>query len=955
MKKSLSKLNKIFIAVFSCLAIVALSLGLGLGLGLTQENKDDNTKGYWIDRAKMNWEGNGTSSSPYLISTPSQLAGIYTFLNPDGNLVENWAGVYFKQTCDLDMSGYEWLPIATGTEDSPSEMFFSGTYNGGGFKILNLSIATGFHEAGASLGLFGSVRDATIRNVNLVNLSIETMIGLDYETYIGGLVGLSASIRCSNCHVYGSIEAESGHHYWIGGLVGYINPLVSTTKPVVPTLIEYSSNHVNIISREVIYVAGIVGHIERVEDVTIGYCYNAGLIQVEVVEACAGIANYSQGITTTLVACYNYGKIICEYEGISSGLVTGTSTTSSTRPRLNLNQCFNVAKIYGPEAFELGNVLEKAVRCIVTKDDGVAGGFDVMIEETEGIIRTIRDSGVLFFKDLVRYDAWNFERYWELNPMYNDGLPRLKSEPYAETLEEIADTEWLGSGTPEAPYEIYSGSELAGLAQRVNNGENFSDVVFEQTANINLAGYNWTPIGKNSENYFAGMFQSRDFSVQNLTVNNTTSNYQGLFGYVRDAGFRGLALKNVYIVGQSYVGGIVGLIDATSNLANCKVLGGIIIGEGNVGGLIGGSAGTTNINNCYNTADVQGGSSSYCGGIAGNSNHIQLTGCYNIGNVTSTGNYVGGLLGTMRLAMSNCYNTGSVSGKDYVGGLAGSSAQVITNCYNTGIVTGSGNAGGLVGNASGNSPISYSYNKGNVTGGNGVGGIAGVGTVPITNCNNSAIIQGKTYVGGIVGSLNYQSIENSYNTGNINGTTSVGGIVGYFYQAPSITACLSDCVITGGTSVGGIVGSTNTSFNFAFVDCAVYGRLLSSDNGATCGFLIGKVGSAISTSIANCTFFGDVNFDLPYWFGEYAVSSDAELASRFKISAGCYWEIGTEKYYQGSDFSGFTITQNQNNGLPMQNGLFANAIGGNTSTQILTELNFKGFKKYEYIVKKRSV
>ena len=50
--------------------------------------------------------------------------------------------------------------------------------------------------------------------------------------------------------------------------------------------------------------------------------------------------------------------------------------------------------------------------------------------------------------------------------------------------------------------------------------------------------------------------------------------------------------------------------------------------------------------------------------------------------------------------ITNCYNTGNISGTQYTGGFIGffnASSFPLTNCYNTGNVSGAGRTGGLMG------------------------------------------------------------------------------------------------------------------------------------------------------------------------------------------------------------------------------------------------------------------
>ena len=148
--------------------------------------------------------------------------------------------------------------------------------------------------------------------------------------------------------------------------------------------------------------------------------------------------------------------------------------------------------------------------------------------------------------------------------------------------------------------------------------------------------------------------------------------------------------------------------------------------------------------------------------------YVGLFGCNggtikNVGVVDSyfRGNYfVGGVCGynynqdSGTSTITNCYNTGSVSGISYVGGVCGynyaknSSTSTITNCYNTGSVSCSGEyyyAGGVCGynyaEIYSTSTITNCYTTGSVSGSRNVGGVCGYNevcleeaTATITNC-----------------------------------------------------------------------------------------------------------------------------------------------------------------------------------------------------------------------------
>ena len=190
--------------------------------------------------------------------------------------------------------------------------------------------------------------------------------------------------------------------------------------------------------------------------------------------------------------------------------------------------------------------------------------------------------------------------------------------------------------------QIGSAEDLAKIGQDGNYPLSGSYLL---TADIDLGGSGgsqWTPIGTFSTS-FTGTFNGGGYTISGLHIDNTNSDYQGLFGYVG-------------------IGGTV------QNLT----VSGTVSGDHYVGGVVGYNAGT--VENCANTSDVTG---------TGSGNYI----------------YVGGVVGDNNGGtVTNCYNTGSVSGNNQVGGVAGYNTSTVTNCYyldttaSTGIGSNSGTA-----------------------------------------------------------------------------------------------------------------------------------------------------------------------------------------------------------------------------------------------------------------------
>ena len=180
-----------------------------------------------------------------------------------------------------------------------------------------------------------------------------------------------------------------------------------------------------------------------------------------------------------------------------------------------------------------------------------------------------------------------------------------------------------------------------------------------------------------------------------------------------------------------------GLMGYNSGTVDSSYATGSVTGGEKMGGLAGFNSGGT-ISNSYATGSVYG--FTEIGGLVGSNtsanfysdflrasitNNAVVTNSYASGNVTGTGNKVGGLVGI---------NQGG-NGSSTTGGTAS-----VTNSYATGAVAGGESVGGLVGQnkggQGGNSPdaaggassIANAYSTGSVTGGNYVGGLVGSNT-----------------------------------------------------------------------------------------------------------------------------------------------------------------------------------------------------------------------------------
>lgn len=157
-----------------------------------------------------------------------------------------------------------------------------------------------------------------------------------------------------------------------------------------------------------------------------------------------------------------------------------------------------------------------------------------------------------------------------------------------DTWAESASTEWYTGDGDE--YTISSAADLAGLAQLVNGGNDFSGKTIKIGTDIDLEGKEWTPIG--TKDYpFKGTFdgtkeEDSTYTISNLKIDDTELTYAGLFGNLNTPGaIKNLTIQNAQVTGKASVGALAGSA-FTGSVSGCTVMGLIAIsGNYKVGGL----------------------------------------------------------------------------------------------------------------------------------------------------------------------------------------------------------------------------------------------------------------------------------------------------------------------------------------------------------------------------------
>ena len=212
------------------------------------------------------------------------------------------------------------------------------------------------------------------------------------------------------------------------------------------------------------------------------------------------------------------------------------------------------------------------------------------------------------------------------------------------------------------------------------------------TADIDLTGKGWTPIGTDYDNSYTGTFDGGGHTITGLTFT-TNDEYAGLFGWLNKAGtVKNVVMEGVQITSNQIYGGSIGGVVGYSwgTIENCSVSGSVS-GTVYVGGVVGAQIGGS-ITGCSSSATVKG--TVDVGGVAGQTNSsATLTACYATGNVTieinpakniAGGSLVGMNAGSSLLACyatGNVTSTGSSTGNVHIFGLLGDNYTTVTACY----------------------------------------------------------------------------------------------------------------------------------------------------------------------------------------------------------------------------------------------------------------------------------
>jgi VCBS repeat-containing protein len=561
--------------------------------------------------------GTGSQDDPFLIEDGEQLA----YLAQTVNGGEGYAGKYFLQTADIDLGvNNTWTPIGSyfTSNTSVTNHPFSGTYDGDGYKIFNLTIKqdfTGADSINKAYGLFGYLT-GTVKNAGLINEAVSVINRKNSQgnagAYAGGIAGYVGN-DTSGGNIYNSYVAG--------------NPLPEGF----PATSFYAKTNQ---SDAKCMAGGIAGYFDRGAIVN---CYAA--VQASIGEqthgsssGAGGLAGYreSDGSFTTSY----WDATLCEFN-MNGGSAAVDGVTEKTTAEM---QTSDFAELLGEHRVENMKWM---------RDAGINGGYPVhgpRDAEKPKITRQPEDKTAMVGGDVTlsvdaKVRAGTLSYQWYCNEEFSNSggepiqgatgknypaptniagaafyycivtnhdasVAGEKDATAASDAVEVTvklDAAWDGSatafdetaaGTEQDPYLIENAEQLAYLAQQVNSEHSYSGKFFKQTADIDLGFREWTPIGiyQGSQGSakaipFSGTYNGDGHIISFLKIDQTftgavgTNKSYGLFGYLLGTVKNlGLTDSDVYVYNQqtgsststfnAYAGGIAGYAGSSSTGAN---------------------------------------------------------------------------------------------------------------------------------------------------------------------------------------------------------------------------------------------------------------------------------------------------------------------------------------------------------------------------------------------------
>jgi len=215
--------------------------------------------------------GNGSTSSPYLISNLSELYWI-------SQNSSSW-DKQFQQTANINASsssgwdaGRGWSPIGN------SAIGFSGSYDGGSFSISNLSFDRQDVDFTGFFGVLTGNAVVTDMNLNDADFKMSHTTNGEEGDYVGILAGITdMNTIINNCTTSGDVEG----YRQVGGLVGQLRGSTQVTNCNTTVNVTSKLPRAEKGNNKWSNAGGLAGSTGSVVNVTISNCNTYGSVTGE--------------------------------------------------------------------------------------------------------------------------------------------------------------------------------------------------------------------------------------------------------------------------------------------------------------------------------------------------------------------------------------------------------------------------------------------------------------------------------------------------------------------------------------------------------------------------------------------------------------------------------------------------------------------------------------------------
>lgn len=722
-----------------------------------------------------------TNSFMYVwVDDADQLQGIQDFVKKDSN-----AAYYnYALKSDIDASvleDYEAIGGNTG---------YQGTFDGRGHAIIGLT-ADGSNAT--NTGVFSIVGEqGKVKNLSVL---AGNFTGKDN---VGAIAGVNKG-TISDINTYGNTITSGGH---AGGLVGTNENTIRDSQSVS-----------NVIANSQQAMAGGIAGINAKDAVIDNSESNSAVAgSVATSSGLGGVAGQNEG---TLSKVDNLGVTNGgDSESSAVGGIAGINTGS-------IENAYNESFVTGgKKTGGLVGINEKSGSLVNAANAGRVEGKGAaqdaaqeiggLVGDNDGSILNGRNGGNVTGKTYVGGIVGTNKKDSTLTDIINDTSILIKGVDYVggiagQNAGRIVDTEasrTLSDGVVE-------GAEYVGGIAGKNTG-----YIENPHNNISLRiNKDALKDGKTAK-YFGGVagINEQEGSIGNATnladVTAEGATYVGgIVGYNKGT-LLDLSGNRGNVIGDNYVGGVAGKNEHSLTNIDASNTGSVQALQGGAGGIFAVNHGDVTNSRLVNDAVVAGGAhAGATGGIfAENTANITKTTLVNGMNAEVIGlKNVGGLIGT---------NEGTISG-----GRDENDGYYKYQIYNNGVIDagvwndqngnhqidddefteGAGeNIGGLIGENTNTGSVTAAYNTGAIKAKNStnVGGIAGINVGLVDQVfstifdqdGNAGKVEGKTAVGGLVGSNGNQgTLTNGYTTSESNGGSIAGENKGLLKNVYSLT------------------------------------------------------------------------------------------------------------------------------------------------------------------------